>query len=155
METSYFAAQTMQSKVRFHFPELPPETHAVSTSTTRTHTYIHNMAWHGVATLATLLYLQSLRDSLMNHLQNLKDAPAPITRQVCDHTLSHLYLQAMIIITFISTYIQLALALADLALQMQSWTTVVSDLIGRFSSDMATVPALLDVLIVLPEEVRY
>ena len=61
----------------------------------------------------------------------------------------------MIMITFISTYIQLALALADLALQMQSWTTVVSDLIGRFSSDMATVPALLDVLIVLPEEVRY
>ena len=48
---------------------------------------------------------------------------------------------------------QLALALADLALQMQTWTSVVSDLIGRFSGDMATVPALLDVLIVLPEEV--
>lgn len=32
METSYFAAQTMQSKVRFHFPELPPETHVVSRS---------------------------------------------------------------------------------------------------------------------------
>ena len=49
---------------------------------------------------------------------------------------------------------QLALALADLALQMQSWTSVVADLIGRFSGDMATVPALLDVLIVLPEEVN-
>ena len=48
---------------------------------------------------------------------------------------------------------QLALALADLALQMQAWTSVVADLIGRFSGDMATVPALLDVLIVLPEEV--
>ena len=45
------------------------------------------------------------------------------------------------------------MALADLALQMQSWTTVVEDLIGRFSGDMATVPVLLDILIVLPEEV--
>ena len=54
---------------------------------------------------------------------------------------------------YICTHYQLALALADLALQMQSWTSVVSDLIGRFSSDMSTVPALLDVLIVLPEEV--
>lgn len=48
---------------------------------------------------------------------------------------------------------QLALALADLALQMQSWTTVVTDLIGRFSSDLSTIPVLLDILIVLPEEV--
>lgn len=51
--------------------------------------------------------------------------------------------------------LQLALALADLALQMQSWTSVVTDLIGQFSGDMATIPALLDVLIVLPEEVMY
>lgn len=36
---------------------------------------------------------------------------------------------------------------------MQSWMTVVSDLIARFSGDMSTVPVLLDVLIVLPEEV--
>jgi transportin-3 len=65
----------------------------------------------------------------------------------------------MLTIIFVSAHIiiicQLALALADLALQMQSWTTVVSDLIGRFSGDMATVPALLDILIVLPEEVIH
>ena len=30
METSYFAAQTMQSKVRFSFEELPSDTHVVS-----------------------------------------------------------------------------------------------------------------------------
>lgn len=30
METSYFAAQTMQSKIRFSFEELPPDTHVVS-----------------------------------------------------------------------------------------------------------------------------
>lgn len=29
MQASYFAAQTMQSKVRFSFNELPPETHVV------------------------------------------------------------------------------------------------------------------------------
>ena len=36
---------------------------------------------------------------------------------------------------------------------MQTWTSVVPDLIGRFSNDMSTVPVLLDILIVLPEEV--
>jgi len=30
METSYFASQTMQSKIRFSFEELPPDTHVVS-----------------------------------------------------------------------------------------------------------------------------
>ncbi len=30
IETSYFAAQTMHSKVRFSFEELPPDTHVVS-----------------------------------------------------------------------------------------------------------------------------
>ena len=64
------------------------------------------------------------------------------------------------------------MALADLALQMTGWNTVVPDLIGRyenatpschncdniiefrFKQDMSTVSVLLDVLIVLPEEVR-
>lgn len=99
METSYFAAQTMQSKVRFSFNELPAETHV------------------------------ALRDSLLNHLCNLSSAPSPITRQ-------------------------LAMALADLALQMTGWDSVVTDLIHKFSSDLATLPVLLDILIVLPEEIN-
>ena len=88
----------------------------------------------------------------MNHLQNLKDAPAPITRQV--HVCLYPHNVVPYYYVHMCTHCQLALALADLALQMQTWTSVVSDLIGRFSSDMSTVPVLLDVLIVLPEEVN-
>lgn len=63
------------------------------------------------------------------------------------------------------------MALADLALQMSGWNTVVRDLIerlvylqcyeryfnnshlSRFKQDISTISVLLDVLIVLPEEV--
>uniref|UniRef100_A0A8C3GE16 Transportin 3 n=1 Tax=Cairina moschata TaxID=8855 RepID=A0A8C3GE16_CAIMO len=66
VESCYFAAQTMKMKIQTSFYELPTDSHA------------------------------SLRDSLLSHIQNLKDlSPVIVT--------------------------QLALAIADLALQMASW----------------------------------
>ncbi|XP_064397245.1 transportin-3-like [Halichondria panicea] len=97
--TSQFAAQTMQSKVRYAFHELPPNTHT------------------------------ALRDSLLNHLTLLCEAPTLVVRQV-------------------------AMALADLALLMGTWTTVIDDLVQRFGSHLSTVRVLLDVLIILPEEIN-
>jgi len=49
---------------------------------------------------------------------------------------------------------QLALALTDLALQMTSWVSVVHDIIERFKINLATIPVLLEILKVLPEEVN-
>lgn len=48
--------------------------------------------------------------------------------------------------------IQVCLALADLAVQMLSWSSVVQGLIADFGQDVAMVPALLEFLRVLPEE---
>ncbi|XP_030630141.1 transportin-3 isoform X1 [Chanos chanos] len=99
VESCYFAAQTMKMKIQTSFYELPPETHI------------------------------SLRDSLLSHIQNLKDL-------------------SPIIIT------QLALAIADLALQMASWKGCVHTLIEKYSSDVSSMPFLIEILTVLPEEVH-
>ncbi|MFT7814910.1 transportin-3 [Arapaima gigas] len=99
VESCYFAAQTMKMKIQMSFYELPSETH------------------------------NALRDSLLSHIQNLKDL-------------------SPIIIT------QLALAIADLALQMASWKGCVHTLIEKYSNDIASLPFLMEILTVLPEEVH-
>ncbi|KAI2665443.1 Transportin-3 [Labeo rohita] len=99
VESCYFAAQTMKMKIQTAFYELPPETHT------------------------------SLRDSLLSHIQNLKDL-------------------SPIIVT------QLALAIADLALQMASWKGCVHTLIEKYSNDISSMPFLIEILTVLPEEVH-
>uniref|UniRef100_A0A803TZ97 Transportin-3 n=1 Tax=Anolis carolinensis TaxID=28377 RepID=A0A803TZ97_ANOCA len=71
----------------------------------------------------------SLRDSLLSHIQNLKD-------------MSH------VIVT------QLALAIADLALQMASWKGCVHTLVEKYNNDVTSLPFLLEILTVLPEEVH-
>ncbi|NWU98125.1 TNPO3 protein, partial [Upupa epops] len=71
----------------------------------------------------------SLRDSLLSHIQNLKDlSPVIVT--------------------------QLALAIADLALQMASWKGCVQTLVEKYSNDVTSLPFLLEILTVLPEEVH-
>ncbi len=55
VESCYFAAQTMKVKIQTSFYELPPETHT------------------------------SLRDSLLSHIQNLKDLSPIIVTQVTSH----------------------------------------------------------------------
>uniref|UniRef100_A0AAY5EDG1 Transportin-3 n=1 Tax=Electrophorus electricus TaxID=8005 RepID=A0AAY5EDG1_ELEEL len=99
VESCYFAAQTMKMKIQTSFYELPQETHI------------------------------ALRDSLLSHIQNLKDL-------------------SPIIVT------QLALAIADLALQMASWKGCVHTLIEKYSNDVTSMPFLIEILTVLPEEVH-
>ncbi|KAE8269860.1 hypothetical protein A4X09_0g2469 [Tilletia walkeri] len=48
---------------------------------------------------------------------------------------------------------QVALALSALALQMKEWQHVIPSLVERFGSNPAMVPALLELLTVLPEEI--
>ncbi|WAR55167.1 hypothetical protein PtB15_4B787 [Puccinia triticina] len=45
------------------------------------------------------------------------------------------------------------LSLADLALQLPEWPTVVTDLIEKFGKDPKTVPVLLEFLTVFPQEI--
>ena len=97
VESCYIAAQTMRSKIQTRFHEVPAEAHV------------------------------SLRDSLMDHLQNVDEQTSPA------------------ILT------QLSLALADLVLLMTEWQGAVSDIINRLKSTKPAV--LLEVLVVLPEEV--
>uniref|UniRef100_A0A8C7M3T3 Transportin-3 n=1 Tax=Oncorhynchus kisutch TaxID=8019 RepID=A0A8C7M3T3_ONCKI len=99
VESCYFAAQTMKMKIQMSFFELPPETHI------------------------------ALRDSLLSHIQSLKDL-------------------SPIIVT------QLALAIADLALQMASWKGCVHTLIEKYSNDVSSMTFLIEILTVLPEEVH-
>uniref|UniRef100_A0A3P8NTW6 Transportin-3 n=1 Tax=Astatotilapia calliptera TaxID=8154 RepID=A0A3P8NTW6_ASTCA len=99
VESCYFAAQTMKMKIQTSFYELPPETH------------------------------NALRDSLLTHIQNLKDL-------------------SPIIVT------QLALAIADLALQMASWKGCVHTLIEKYNNDISSMLFLIEILTVLPEEVH-
>ncbi|XP_048864276.1 transportin-3-like isoform X2 [Brienomyrus brachyistius] len=99
VESCYFAAQTMKMKIQTSFYELPAETYT------------------------------ALRDSLLSHIQRLRDlSPVIVT--------------------------QLALAIADLALQMTSWKGCVQTLIEKYSSDVSSMPFLIEILTVLPEEVH-
>uniref|UniRef100_A0A670ZEM9 Transportin-3 n=1 Tax=Pseudonaja textilis TaxID=8673 RepID=A0A670ZEM9_PSETE len=99
VESCYFAAQTMKMKIQTSFYELPTDSHV------------------------------SLRDSLLSHIQNLKD-------------------MSPVIVT------QLALAIADLALQMASWKGCVHTLVEKYNNDVSSLPFLLEILTVLPEEVH-
>lgn len=98
VETSYFAAQTMRTKVQYYFHELQQSQY------------------------------QSLRDSLLGHLFTLRNASHAIVTQLC-------------------------LTLADLAVQMPQWKEVVSELSQRLSTTVETLPIILEILTVLPEEV--
>jgi transportin-3 len=49
--------------------------------------------------------------------------------------------------------VQLCLSLADLALQLPEWPTVVTDLIEKFGKNPQTVPILLEFLTVFPQEI--
>ena len=70
---------------------------------------------------------EGLKGSLMEHMSSVDESTNPI------------------IVT------QLSLALADLALQMPAWGEAVPELVARFGSERPF--ALLEVLVVLPEEV--
>lgn len=96
IESCYFAAQTMRTKIHQCFHELPTDVHV------------------------------SLRNSLLEHLSQINESTNSV------------------IVT------QLCVALADLALQMPSWSKPVLDLLSKFSN--TNIFPLLEVLTVLPEE---
>ena len=98
VDTCYFAAQTMRTKIQYSFHEVPESAHA------------------------------SLRTSLMNHLTQLTSS----TRQV------------------IKT--QLCLAMADLILLMPEWNSALSELMGALGPPKPHTDALLEVLLLLPED---
>lgn len=50
--------------------------------------------------------------------------------------------------------IQLCLAIADLAIQLLQWKTVVPDLVAKFGNSPQTLNCLLEILKVLPEEMN-
>lgn len=96
---TFFAAQTMRTKIQFDFNELPAESYS------------------------------SLRDSLIRHIFKFRDPQhQPI------HT-------------------QLAIAVADLAIQMDSaWQNPVGSLFETFGTSADNYAALLEILKMLPEE---
>lgn len=98
VESCYFAAQTLRTKIQTSFSELPEEAHV------------------------------SLRDSLLEHVASIDENTTSI------------------IVT------QLSVAVADLALQMPEWSNFIVDLIQRFGASRPF--ALLEILVVLPEEVN-
>uniref|UniRef100_UPI00358E79EC transportin-3-like isoform X1 n=2 Tax=Myxine glutinosa TaxID=7769 RepID=UPI00358E79EC len=71
----------------------------------------------------------SLRDSLLTHIENLQEV-------------------SPVIVT------QLALAVADLALQMSSWKGSIQMLVQKYGGNVSSLPFLLEILTVLPEEVH-
>lgn len=73
--------------------------------------------------------LLSLRDTLVSALQLHHTGPKTIIVQLC-------------------------LALAGLALQLPQWENAVQSMINGFGQDPATVPALLEFLVLLPEELN-
>ena len=72
---------------------------------------------------------ESLKNSLLNHITQLHNSTHAILNQLC-------------------------LAVADLAVQMPQWTNPVKDLVERFSKTIQMIPALLEMLQYLAEEVK-
>lgn len=133
VQSCYFAAQTMRTKIQLSFHELPPEAHA------------------------------SLRDSLMENILKINEHTnnAIVTQVSILYSLIFLEMNLLKILfclafinRFIFSHLQLCLALADLALQMSSWQKPVVDLINRFGGSTVYLWPLLEILTVLPEEVN-
>lgn len=74
-------------------------------------------------------HLAALRDTLVAALERYHNGPRNIMVQLC-------------------------LALSGVALQFPSWENPVQDMISSFGRNPATVPALLQFLTLLPEEVN-
>ncbi|XP_046845172.1 transportin-3-like [Xenia sp. Carnegie-2017] len=72
---------------------------------------------------------ESLKNSLLDHVTQLHNSTQAILTQLC-------------------------LAIADLAIQMPQWPSPVKDLVERFSKTMEMIPALLELLQYLAEEVK-
>lgn len=133
LDVKMFAGQTFRAKVRrvyFRQPRCPPPLWSFLSDGVvvfRARPPVSVQVTYDLSELDSPS-LVSLRTSLLSALR-LYSAPGmrPILVQVC-------------------------LALADLAVQMAEWDNVVQGLIDEFGKDVQMVPALLELLRVLPEE---
>ncbi|EFP74390.1 uncharacterized protein PGTG_00346 [Puccinia graminis f. sp. tritici CRL 75-36-700-3] len=82
---------------------------------------------------------------------DLDQLPEPHRLQLRDSLLTALSQDSIISSKII--LVQLCLSLADLALQLPAWPTVVTDLIEKFGKNPQTVPILLEFLTVFPQEI--
>ncbi|KAH9473766.1 hypothetical protein MJO29_000822 [Puccinia striiformis f. sp. tritici] len=82
---------------------------------------------------------------------DLDQLPEPHRLQLRDSLITALSQDSIISSKII--LVQLCLSLADLALQLPEWPTVITDLIDRFGKDPRTVPILLEFLTVFPQEI--
>ncbi|XP_062504529.1 transportin-3-like [Corticium candelabrum] len=98
-----------------------------------------NVSYFAAHTMRTKVYYNykelpadsrvSLRDSLLGHLTRFGSASQPVVTQ-------------------------LALAVADLAVQMVEWKDAVENLISQLAQDRSNMPMLLETLTLFPEEVE-
>ncbi|KAA1115189.1 Nuclear import receptor [Puccinia graminis f. sp. tritici] len=93
-------------------------------------------------------WLQSFQKTITFDLDQL---PEPHRLQLRDSLLTALSQDSIISSKII--LVQLCLSLADLALQLPAWPTVVTDLIEKFGKNPQTVPILLEFLTVFPQEI--
>jgi len=96
----FFAAQTIRTKIQYCFHELPVDSH------------------------------ESLRNSLLDHLENLSSS------------------------SYITVQTQIYIALSDLIMLMNSWQNPVPEIIQRFTSPPDRMNALIEFLTILPEEIN-
>ncbi len=129
VESCYFAAQTMRTKIQVRKREenLRPEGGKGEHSEMLFFTYLVFFSQTSFSELPPDSHA-SLRDSLLEHVNNVDESTNSV----------------------IAT--QLSVAVADLALQMPEWKGFVADLIARFGQSRPFV--LLEILVVLPEEVN-
>ncbi|KNZ59231.1 hypothetical protein VP01_177g10 [Puccinia sorghi] len=82
---------------------------------------------------------------------DLDQLPEPDRLQLRDSLLAALTQDSIISSKII--LVQLCLSLADLALQLPQWPTVIADLVEKFGKEPQTVPILLEFLTVFPQEI--
>jgi transportin-3 len=82
---------------------------------------------------------------------DLDQLPEPDRLQLRDSLLAALTQDSTISSKII--LVQICLSLADLALQLPQWPTVITDLIEKFGKLPQTVPILLEFLTVFPQEI--
>ncbi|XP_028408410.1 transportin-3-like [Dendronephthya gigantea] len=100
------------------------------------------------STTSCFIGAQTMRTKIQYFFHELQPAQyESLKNSLLDH-ITHLYHSTPAILN------QLCLAVADLAVQMPQWSNPVNDLVGRFSKTIQIIPALLEMLQYLTEEVK-
>eukprot|EP00795_Rhopilema_esculentum_P005455 gene5455-631_t len=175
-ETSYFAAQTMRSKIQYHFAELPIDTHNVlknslmqqlktfqkdSKSTiTQLCLALADLAtqspqWNSPVNELIQGFSTSVEElpillEILAYLPEEVESPHLKVGRNRREEFSTLLRKSSETVL----HLLLCLALADLATQSPQWNSPVNELIQGFSTSVEELPILLEILAYLPEEVE-